>query len=82
MVRNILVTVVVFLISLHVHAQTPQGINYQAVARDASGAAILNTNASVRFTIHDITASGTIVYQEHHFQDLLPHHKKIFLREL
>lgn len=66
MVRNILVTVVVFLISLHVHAQTPQGINYQAVARDASGAAILNTNVSVRFTIHDVTASGTIVYQEHH----------------
>lgn len=66
MVRNILVTVAVFLISLHVHAQTPQGINYQAVARDASGAAILNTTVSVRFTIHDVTASGTIVYQEHH----------------
>ena len=44
----------------------PQGINYQAVARDNSGAALISTSITVRFSIHDITASGTTVYQETH----------------
>ncbi len=47
-------------------AQVPQGFNYQAVARNASGDALVNASVSVRLTIHDASASGTIVYQEHH----------------
>jgi hypothetical protein len=47
-------------------AQAPQGFNYQAVARNASGNALVNASVSVRLTIHDASASGTIVYQEHH----------------
>jgi hypothetical protein len=45
---------------------TPTGpqIPYQAVARDASGTLIANQNVSVRFTIHDGTATGTNVFQE------------------
>lgn len=44
----------------------PQGINYQAIARDNSGKAISNTNLKIRFSIRDISPSGTIVFQELH----------------
>ena len=65
MVKNILVTSAAFLIILLSKAQTPQGINYQAVARDVSGAALTNANVSVRFTIHEGSVAGNTVYQEH-----------------
>lgn len=42
----------------------PQMLNYQAVARDASGNALLSTAISLRFTIHSVSASGPIEYQE------------------
>ena len=49
---------------LNVHAQAPQAISYQAVARDNSGNPIINQNISLRFSIHDLTAAGTVVYKE------------------
>ncbi len=45
-------------------AQSPNAIPYQAVARNTSGTLIANQNISLRFSIHDVTASGTVVYQE------------------
>lgn len=45
-------------------AQTPNAIPYQAVARNSSGNLLVNQNVRVRFSIHDVTATGTIVYQE------------------
>lgn len=47
-------------------AQAPQGINYQAVAYNTSGAPIVNAPVSVRLTILDGSATGTVVYQETH----------------
>ncbi|MFN8286745.1 MAG: tail fiber domain-containing protein [Chitinophagales bacterium] len=47
-------------------AQAPNGINYQAVARNAAGSVIQNQNVSVRLSIHDGSSGGTIVYQETH----------------
>ncbi len=47
-------------------SQTPQSINYQAVARNSSGTLMSNTNVNVRFTIHQGSASGTSVFQETH----------------
>ena len=46
------------------NAQTPQGIPYQAIARNSGGATINNQGIAIRFTIHDITSAGTILYQE------------------
>ncbi len=46
------------------YAQTPQSIAYQAVARDSSGNPVSNQNIALRFSIHESSASGTIVYQE------------------
>ncbi len=48
------------------YAQAPQRINYQAVVRDAMGAVSANAQVSVRFSIHDGSPGGTIVYQEVH----------------
>jgi len=50
--------------SLIAAAQVPQQINYQAVARNATGAVLSNQAVSVRFTIHDASTTGTNVYQE------------------
>ena len=46
-------------------AQVPQQMNYQAVVRDAGGLPLSGgTSITVRFQIHDGTASGNVVYQE------------------
>ncbi len=45
----------------------PEGINFQAVARDTSGRAISNnTNLKVKFTIWDAITGGAIVFTETH----------------
>jgi hypothetical protein len=41
-------------------------IPYQAVVRDGSGTLLVNHPLSVRCTLHDSNASGTIIYQETH----------------
>ena len=45
-------------------AQPPQLIPYQAIARDNAGNPVLNQNIGLRFSIHDQTISGTVVWQE------------------
>ncbi len=52
--------------SFLLNAQAPQGIPYQAIARNASGVAISNTAVKVRFSIRDSIATGAIKYQETH----------------
>jgi uncharacterized protein (TIGR02145 family) len=54
------------LASIAVSAQVPQGIPYQAFARNSSGVAIANSAVKVRFSIRDSIATGTIKYQETH----------------
>lgn len=46
------------------HAQVPQAINYQGIARNASGNAIANQNIQLRLTIRNGSVSGNAVYQE------------------
>ncbi len=45
-------------------SQAPQTIPYQAVARNATGNLLSSQNVALRFSLHDGTAAGTIVYQE------------------
>ena len=47
-------------------AQVPQGIPYQAVARDAQGQPLASRSVKVRFSVLDSTATGTAVYVETH----------------
>ena len=51
-------------IILQTNAQAPSAIPYQAVARNVSGSLVTNQSVSLRFTIHDGTATGTTVYKE------------------
>jgi hypothetical protein len=45
---------------------SPPGIPYQAEVRNESGEVLANANVNVRFTLHELTANGTISYQETH----------------
>ena len=47
------------------YAQTaPPGIPYQAIARNANGTPYVNANLTVRFSLHEQTATGTVSYAE------------------
>ena len=61
-----LITPLIFLIGICnlVNAQAPLSVPYQAVARDAAGNLISNQLISLRFSVHDVTATGTVVYKE------------------
>jgi hypothetical protein len=45
-------------------AQAPQGIYYQAVARDSSGNLLQNKPVGIRFSIHNGSPSGSIVFRQ------------------
>ncbi|MES2284465.1 MAG: hypothetical protein V4547_02170 [Bacteroidota bacterium] len=58
---------VTFLFNLISFAQVPpEGINYQAVARDNSGKALSNLAIKVQFIIKDLTVNGPVIFQEQH----------------
>lgn len=61
-------TFALFLINFISFAQAPpEGINYQAVARDTSGRAISNSiNLKVKFTIWDAITGGSNLFTETH----------------
>ncbi len=47
-------------------AQAPQAVPYQGVARNATGAILSSQNISLRISIRDLTAIGTVVFSETH----------------
>ena len=65
--KNRVLPVLFFLLAFYlIKAQVPQGINYQAIARNSGGNAYANTTVTVRITINDGINPGTPVYQETH----------------
>ncbi|HTL82888.1 MAG TPA: hypothetical protein VL651_14340, partial [Bacteroidia bacterium] len=57
-------TLLLFVISCASFAQAPQAVNYQGIARDGLGNALQNQLLGLELSIHQGTATGTIVYQE------------------
>jgi uncharacterized protein (TIGR02145 family) len=57
-------TTLALLISILLSAQAPALIPYQAIARDGSGQPLVNSSLNARFTIHNESVNGTIVWQE------------------
>ena len=45
---------------------SPPGIPYQAEIRNENGDVLANANVSVRFTLHELAANGTVSYLETH----------------
>lgn len=65
--KKLLLTVTLAsLIAVNLFAQVPQSIKYQGAARNSSGAVLGNQNITVRLSIHDGSATGTVVYKESH----------------
>jgi hypothetical protein len=62
--KHTLLAIAALLIFQFTFAQAPQKINYQAVARNASGAVVPNQSVGIRFTIRDNSATGTVLYSE------------------
>jgi hypothetical protein len=54
------------LVSSSLQSQSPLGIPYQAVMRNADGSVMASSAVDLIFIIHDGSATGTVVYQESH----------------
>jgi hypothetical protein len=52
------------LVSLNLIAQVPQSFNYQAVLRDGSGLILQDEYLTMKFTIHQASPTGTVIYEE------------------
>lgn len=59
-------SIIASLLLLATLAQTPQGIRYQAVLRDASGQTLTVQSAMVHFSILQGGPAGALTYQEEH----------------
>jgi hypothetical protein len=64
--KKLILSFFLLLLNVAIRAQAPQGIPYQAVARNSSGTILASATISVRFTIRDSTATGSILYRETH----------------
>ena len=65
-VKKVLPFIMILTSIISLKAQAPQSINYQAIARNDLGDIIANDNLNLRFSIHEATPTGTIVYSEEH----------------
>jgi hypothetical protein len=66
MKKTLLTLLSVLFCAINFAQSLPQGINYQAVARDASGAVLMNQALTIQFSvISDITTSA-VSWQETH----------------
>lgn len=64
--KNFILLFILSVLTIAVKAQSPQAINYQAVARDNSGNPLTNRNIGVRVGILSGSSTGTSVYSETH----------------
>ncbi len=64
--KHLLFSIYFIVLCFLTQAQPPQGIPYQAVARNSSGAVLVSTTISVRFSIRDSVSTGAIKYRETH----------------
>ncbi|CAN5807477.1 hypothetical protein BH11BAC7_BH11BAC7_12850 [soil metagenome] len=65
--KRIVVVTLMLVIHLALFAQAPpQGINYQAVARNSSGTELANTSLTVRLGIYSDAAATVLAYEETH----------------
>jgi uncharacterized protein (TIGR02145 family) len=61
-----LFTFLLLAVTAVVFSQVPQSIPYQAVMRNADGTVMSNAAITLTFEIHDVAATGAVVYEETH----------------
>ena len=65
--KRTLLTILSLLFCAITFAQSvPQGINYQAVARDANGDVLMNQALTIQFSVISDTTTSTVSWQETH----------------
>lgn len=64
--KKLITILLAFAAFSYTYAQVPQGISYQAIAFNSGGNPVVSSNVSVRISILDNSATGTLVYQETH----------------
>lgn len=64
--KNIIIIIASICFVTTSFSQSPMGIPYQAILRDANGQPLLNTPVTTRFTLREQTPTGSISYQETH----------------
>jgi hypothetical protein len=64
--KKLAILSILFFVALGVFAQAPNYFNYQALARNTSGALLSQQNVSFRISILQSSAAGTAVYVETH----------------
>jgi Protein of unknown function (DUF1566)/Collagen triple helix repeat (20 copies) len=64
--KKTLLTLMAAFCSILMFAQVPEGVNYQAVVRDASGIIVSNQMVGMKINIRQSSATGLIVYGETH----------------
>jgi hypothetical protein len=62
-----LYTLLMFIITLTISAQAPQGFNYQATVRNSSGVLITNQNVYFKFNLMLNSTTAVPVYSETHY---------------
>lgn len=64
--KNIVTALCFIAMATLAFAQAPQGINYQAVARNNAGAVLANQSIGLRLSIREAAANGPTIYTETH----------------
>ncbi len=57
----------VFIVTLTISAQAPQGFNYQATVRNNAGALMINKNVTFKFNVMKDTPTSVPVFSETHY---------------
>jgi len=66
MKKQLLLLASVFFCAITFAQSVPQGINYQGVARDASGAELTNQTLTIQLSVISASATGPVSWQETH----------------
>jgi hypothetical protein len=64
MIKYYIILFVLLVTNITIKAQTPDLVNFQGIARDASGNILPNKNISVRLSIINDNTSGNLLYSE------------------
>jgi uncharacterized protein (TIGR02145 family) len=64
--KNIFLLILLVAATFLVKAQAPNNIPYQAVVRNTDGSPMASSSVTITLSIHNLTATGDVVYQETH----------------
>ncbi len=64
--KSVLSLLLLLVFGVAMYSQVPQGIPYQAVARDNQGNPVSNQSVTIQFSLHEASADGQVIFRETH----------------